>query len=102
LRVGDTIRLCVYPGSSPYYAEVTIAAREEIRAAGKKWRAIKCDLELREIDKDFALVAHDKFKEATVWLSDDPDRLLLRMETDVFIGKVWAEMKKVEFAPAKK
>jgi hypothetical protein len=101
LRKGDTIRLCVYPDTSPYLAEITVTDREEVTAAGKKWPAIACDLKLREITKDYTLIAHDKFKKATVWLSDDPDRLLLKLETDVFIGKVWAELKKVEFAPKK-
>ena len=102
LRQGETIRLCVYPDTSPYLAEVTVTGREEVSAAGKKWPAIKGNLKLREITKDNTLIAHDKFKKATIWLSDDADRLLLRIETDVFIGKVWAELKKVEFEGAKK
>lgn len=101
LQPGDTVRLCVYPSSSPYLAEISVAAREKLKAGGKTWNAIRCDLKLREVDKDLKLVAHDKFQRAIVWLSDDADRMLLRIETEVFIGKVWAELKSVEFARKK-
>jgi hypothetical protein len=101
LRDGDTIRLCVFPGTSPYLAEVKVSRHEKIEVAGREWNAIACDVNLREIDKDFALAPYAKFKRATAWLSDDPDRLLLRIEADVYVGSIWAEMRKVEFADGK-
>jgi hypothetical protein len=101
LRNGDTIRLCVFPGSSPYLADVKVERREKIEVAGGEWDAIACDVNLREIEKDFTLAPHAKFKKATAWLSDDDDRLLLRIEADVNIGSIWAEMRTVEFADAK-
>ena len=58
LRNGDEIRLCVFPGSSPYLAEVKVERREKIEAAGREWNAIACDVNLREIDKEFALAPH--------------------------------------------
>ena len=98
LRDGDAVRLCVYPGGSPYLAEITVLDRCTTEAAGKKWAAIRCSVKLQEIAKDFTLVPHKKFKSATAWLSDDADRLLLRVESEVFIGSVWMEMKGAEFA----
>ena len=94
---GDIVRLCVYPGGSPYLAEITVLDRSTTEAAGKKWQAIRCSLKLNEIAKDFTLKQHKKFKSATAWFSDDADRLLLRVESEVFIGSVWMEMKKAEF-----
>ena len=98
LQNGDTVRLCVYPGASPYLAEITVLDRSTTEAAGKTWNAIRCSVKLKEVAKDFTLKQHKKFKSATAWLSDDADRLLLRVESEVFIGSVWMEMKKVEFA----
>jgi hypothetical protein len=98
LRDGDTVRLCVYPSTSAYLAEVTVAGREKITVAGREWDAIKCDLQLRAVEKDFTLAPYKKFKRATTWLSDDADRLLLRVEAEVFVGSVWAELKSVEFS----
>lgn len=102
LVAGDKVKLCVYPGSSGYFAVIEVLGREKITVAGKEWNAIKCDLKLREVDKKFVLKTHDKFKNAIAWFSDDQDRMLLKIEAEVFIGKVWTELKKVEFLDEKK
>jgi hypothetical protein len=101
LKEGDNIRMCVFPGSSPYLADVTVGEREKVKAAGKEWDAIACDIKLREIEKDLSLLPHTKFKRAKVWLSDDTDRLLLRIEADVYVGSIFAEMREVKFEETK-
>ena len=98
LQTGDTLRLCVYPGSSPYLAEIKVLERAKVKAAGREWDAIPCDIQLRKINKELELAPHTKFKKATAWLSDDADRLLLRIEADIAVGNVWAEMSDVKFA----
>lgn len=97
LRAGQTTRLCIYPGSSPYLAEITVTGREKLKTAGKEWSAIRCDLKLRSVARDFTLGEHKKFKRATAWISDDADRLLLRLEAEIFIGKVYVELDEVKF-----
>ena len=37
------------------------------------------------------------FKSARAWISDDTDRLLLKVETEVFVGSVNLELEKVTF-----
>jgi hypothetical protein len=98
LRDGDEVVACVYPGNSGYLATIKVAGRETVKAAGRDWPAIRCDLSLRAINKDFTLAPHAKFKKASAWLSDDADRLLLRIDAEVFVGRVWAELKQVNFA----
>lgn len=102
LAKGDTIKLCVFPGSSPYLAEVTAGESETVKASGKEWKAIPCEIKLRAIDKNQALTSHTKFKKATAWLSDDSDRLLVRIEAEVYIGSIWAELRDVKFDEAKR
>jgi len=97
LKEGDVIRFAVYPAAQAYLAEVTVSGRDSIKAAGRKWNAIKLDLKLQEIEKDFTLAPHQKFKRATGWLSDDSDRLLLRVESEVMVGKVWMDLEQVSF-----
>jgi hypothetical protein len=98
LRTGDVQKLVVYPTSSPYLAQVRVLGRERLKVAGKDYRAIKSDLKLWRIDDDdLELKPHTKFKRATAWISDDSDRLLLRVEAEIFVGSVWAELEKVEF-----
>ena len=90
LRSGDTQKLVVYPSTSPYLAQVKVLGREKLKAAGKNYSAIKADLKLWRIDDDdLELKQHTKFKRATVWLSDDSDRLLLRIEADIMVGSFY-------------
>jgi hypothetical protein len=98
LAKGDVVRLAAYPAAQGYLVEVEVLGREKVSAAGSKWPAIKLALRLRQIDKKMELATHKKFKSATVWMSDDADRLLLRVEAEVMVGSVWMEMKKVIWA----
>ncbi len=98
LAQAETIRLCVYPSTGAYLAEIHVLAREKVKAAGREWDAIKCDIKLREVMRDFTVAPHRKFKKAAAWLSDDKDRLLLRVEAEVFVGSIWAELKSADFA----
>jgi len=101
LEQGDTVRLCVFPASAPYLTTVTVIGREKIKVAGREWEAIKCDLQLSRIEDDFRLTPHKKFKKATTWISDDSDRLLLKIDTEIFVGTIWAELQSASF-PEKK
>ncbi len=94
----DTVRLVVYPATDPYLAEIKVRAREKIEAGKKKYDAIKLDLKLRRITKKLELEPHANFKRATAWLSDDRDRLLLKIQAEVSVGSVWTEMESVKFS----
>lgn len=96
LRAGDVIRLVVYPATTPYLATIRVVGGDETKVAGKMYRAIKMSVELQRVTKDLRLVAHKKFKRATVWVSDDSDRLLLKIQSEVFVGSVWAELDSVK------
>jgi hypothetical protein len=101
LAQGDSVKLCVYPGGAPFLATVIVTGRERLKVAGREWDAIKCDLQLSRIQEDLTLAPHGKFKTATAWISDDTDRLLLKISADVQVGSVWAEMQSVGFPEGK-
>ncbi|MGH7935379.1 MAG: hypothetical protein ACREF8_00020, partial [Chthoniobacterales bacterium] len=61
----------------------------------------KLDLQLKKVGKKGELEPHRKFRSASVWLSDDADRLLLRIEAGVFVGTVFADLEAVHFPNAK-
>jgi hypothetical protein len=61
------------------------------------YKAIKLNLQLSKINKQRELEPHNKFREASVWISDDVDRLLLRIEAKVFVGTVYADLESVHF-----
>jgi len=94
-------RIVVYPATSAYLATVTVLARERLTGPTGTYNTIKLDLQLSKIGKTRELEPHKKFRRATVWLSDDSDRLLLKIQAQIFVGTVVAELQSVKFDDAK-
>ncbi|MBV9489091.1 MAG: DUF3108 domain-containing protein [Verrucomicrobia bacterium] len=92
LQPGQRETLIVWPSNAPYLATVMVTGRERVRVAGEERPAIKLELQLKRIDKTLQLQEHKKFKSARGWLSDDDLRIPLRLEADIFIGYVYAEL----------
>ena len=101
LQDGSVQRIVVYSATAPYMATVTVVGRERITVPAGTYNAIKFDLQLNRI-KDGELQPHRKFRRASAWLSDDPDRLLLKIEAQVFVGSVVCELQSVDFENEKK
>ena len=101
LQQGNVQRIGVLSATSPYLATVTVLGRERITVPAGTYNAIKFDLQLQRI-KDGQLQPHRKFRRATAWLSDDSDRLLLRMDAQVFVGSVVGELQSVDFETPKR
>lgn len=101
LRDHSIDRVVVYPASSAYLATITVLGREKISVRAGNYTAIKMELQLNRIGKKLDLEPHRKFRRATVWVSDDNDRILLRIEAQVFVGTVFAELESVRFDGAK-
>ena len=97
----STYRVVVYPATSAYLATLTVLGREKISVRPGTYNAIKFDLQLNRIGKNLDLQPHRKFRRATIWVSDDADRMLLRVEAQVFVGTVFAELQSVRFDRAK-
>lgn len=101
LQERNVQRIVVYSATAPYLATVTVLGRERVTVPAGTYNAIKFDLQLNRI-KDGELQPHRKFRRATAWLSDDADRLLLKIEAQVFVGSVISELQSVDFnAPPK-
>jgi hypothetical protein len=90
-------RIVVYPATSAYVATVTVLGREHVSVHAGSYNAIKFDVQLKRLGKDLELEPHRKFKRATVWVSDDQDRIPLRIEAQIFVGTVFAELYAVHF-----
>ena len=101
LHDGAVHRIVVYPSTSAYLATITSRGRDRITGPTGSYEAIKVDVQLTKIGKKRQLQPHKNFRSATVWLSDDADRLVLRIETQVFIGTVFAELESVRFENGK-
>ncbi|PYI88468.1 MAG: hypothetical protein DMF03_10485 [Verrucomicrobia bacterium] len=97
LRDRSVFRLAVYPANSAYVATVTVIGHERVKVHAGTYSAIKLDLRLQRINKKNQLEPHRKFKRATAWVSDDNDRLLLRVEAQIFVGTIMTEIQSVRF-----
>jgi hypothetical protein len=97
LRDHSVYRMAVYPANSAYVATVTVLGREHLRVRSENYNAIKMDLNLQRVNKKNELEPHRKFKRATIWLSDDNDRVILRIESQIFVGTVTAELQSIRF-----
>jgi hypothetical protein len=95
-------RVVVYPASSAYMATITVLGREKVAVRAGSFEAIKLDLQLSKVGKNNQLEPHKKFRRATVWISNDQDRLLLKIEAQIFVGSVFAELQSVRFDEATK
>ena len=97
LQEHSVYRVVVYPATNAYLATATVLGREKVSVRAGSYNAIKIDLQLKRIGKDFDLQPHRKFRRATIWVADDPDRIVLRIEAQVFVGTVFAELQSVKF-----
>jgi hypothetical protein len=96
LANGETESIVVWASNAPYLATVAVVGRDTIKVDGQKRNAIKLDLKLFRIDKKMQLKEHKLFKGGRGWLSDDDKRIPLRIEADIFIGYIFAELESVQ------
>jgi Protein of unknown function (DUF3108) len=99
LNDGDKVGIVAFPGDAPFLVEVTVARHEQIRVGNSLRKAIKLDFQIQRIDtkNKGRLAPHGKFKNGTVWISDDENRVPLRAEVNVFIGYVFGELESIRF-----
>ena len=96
LQTGQVCHLVVYPATSPYLATITVLGRERTKVKAGSYPAIKLDLRLQKVTGELTLEPHGKFKHATGWLSDDEDRIPLKLNAQIFVGTVWLDLQKVD------
>lgn len=90
-------RIVVYPATSAYLATITVVGHEHISVHAGSYNAIKVDLDLKRVGKKMELEPHRKFRKATIWISDDENRIPLRIEAQIFVGTVFAELQSARF-----
>jgi Protein of unknown function (DUF3108) len=97
LKQGSVYGVAIYAATNAYLATVTVIGREKISVRAGTYNAIKLDLRLKHIGKHLELEPHKKFRRATIWVSDDAERLVLRVDAQIFVGTVFAELQSVHF-----
>ena len=91
LKNGTTTHLCVHPFASPYFIAIKVLGREKHLG----YPCIKLDIKIQKIDKSTGkLRSYKKLKSATMWISDDSQRIPVELRSKVFIGDVRATLTK--------
>jgi hypothetical protein len=88
LDAGDRITLVIHPFDNPYLLRVTVQGREIHNGRN----TIRLTMGMHKIDrKTLELLPYKKLKkDATLWLSDDADRVPVELRATAFIGDVRA------------
>lgn len=86
----------VFAISSPYLAIVELEGEERLRVAGGRFPAYRFNLQLYRINDRRELEEHRRFRSGRIWMSADEQRLPLRVEVEIFIGRIFAELEAFE------
>jgi hypothetical protein len=92
LNDGEREVMAVYANNAAYLATIKVVGRERIHIGQTDHNAIKVEFNFKTIDQHLQLKTYKRFKSGRGWISDDEYRLPLRVEADIFIGYVFAEL----------
>lgn len=93
---GETKTVAIMSPSVPYLMTLTVRNREEISLRAGKCRAIRLSVDaIQRVKDDGSLAPHKRFRSATIWISDDVTRQILRVQSQVFVGSVFLELDSV-------
>ena len=102
LTEGEKEVMVVYANNAAYLATLQVAGREKIRIGDTDRDAIRVNLNFKSIDQHLQLKTYKRFRSGRGWISDDNYRIPLRVEADIFVGYVFAELEKFEPGVAQK
>ena len=97
LQDGDEKTLLLMTSGSPYLVTVKVLGRNPVQVKAGKFPAIECSLKLEKVSKNGELEPRKGFKSADAWISDDANRMLVKVQSEVFIGSVNLELEKVTY-----
>ena len=97
LGAGDEKTFIVMSATTPYLATIKVVDRERVKIAAGEFPAIVCSVALQKINKRGELEVYKSLKEARAWIGDDANRVVLKVETQIFIGTVEMELEKISF-----
>jgi hypothetical protein len=92
----ESRRLVVYACSDPYLVEAKAGGIQALRIGGPKSppiSATRIDLKFQGLDRKLQPAPYRKCRKASVWISNDSYRRLLRAEAEIFVGKIWLELR---------
>lgn len=87
LANGESVTRVVQPWDKPYLTTFEVLGRENLKVEGTDKPCIKMAVKIRKIDREsLTLSSYKKMKTATIWVSDDEERLPVEMRAEIFVG----------------
>ncbi len=96
LEIGTTLEVDVFNGRNRFIITFNVIGREKVEVGEQTVDAFKI---VPTVKKLTDTEGEKKFRSAAIWISDDKKREVLKMESEVFIGSVNAELVKFEPEP---
>ncbi|MEI6035887.1 MAG: DUF3108 domain-containing protein [Verrucomicrobiae bacterium] len=99
LAPGESFSAIIFPGDAPFFVELKALGTGPLTIGGSARDTLRLEIRLQRINlkKGATLEPQKKFQSGTVWLSNDADRIPLRVELNLFIGYVFAELETIRF-----
>lgn len=88
-KVGDTLRMDIFGGNSRYLVTMNIVGREQVTVRSGVYEAYKIIPRVTNLTSSGYA---GRVRQATVWISADDKRRLLKITSQVFIGYVSIEL----------
>jgi hypothetical protein len=89
---GESLTYDVWTGEVRYHVRLDIQDEERIDVPAGQFSALKVVPELWRLEGEPA--PDTRLRHATVWVSDDPEHLLLRIRSRIFVGAVTLDLVK--------
>jgi hypothetical protein len=84
LYVGDTLQYEIFTGEARYRVQLVIIGEDVLSVAAGSFRAWRIEPHVWKLGTG----ADTRLRHATLWVSEGPERMLLRIRSEVFIGAV--------------
>ncbi len=95
-KVGDTKHFDVFNGKSRYFISLTAVDRRTMRFQGRERPVFVISPQVRNLT---TTKPRSKLRQAYIFVTDDEDRDILRIESSVFIGSVSVDLESVSPLP---
>lgn len=94
---GTRADLEIFTGESRYRVELTVAGRDQVEVPAGKFPALRVTPKVWKIRGD-EQPPDPRLHGATIWVTDDEDRVLLRIRSEIFVGAVTLDLLSREVA----
>ena len=91
LKIDSSIDIDVFNGRNRFVISFLVTGKESITVGGRSVEAYKITPTIKKLTDT---EGEKKFRSATIWISADDKREVLKMESEIFIGSVSAKLVK--------